>query len=464
MVTLGVVVLFFGVAFLLKYAVDRGLLSIELRLIAAALGGIGMLVFGWRTREAKPPFSRVLQGGGVGVLYLTVFAAYRLYDLIPSAPTFLLLVAFMVLSALLAVLQDSRALAMLGTVGGFLAPVLASTGQGSHVALFSYYIVLNIGILSISWFKSWRSLNLAGFVFTFVLSGGWAVRYYRPEFFSTTEPFLIAFFAMYVAIAVMFALRQEPRLVGLPGLFVPGEDLDTVEAGFLEGLQEQVFAEGPGNASAPELGIRPQVLGDVFVADDVGDHHPAAPLENAMHLLEEHGFGPRIDQVEYAVAHDDVNGGCRDRWMLSSLACFPLLDGIEVVGGSDRVSLETSFEPTVIKSEILNLALMELDVVIAERVSDRRSMLFSECQHVVVHVDANDTTFGPHDLRRDVANLAPTASEIQNRLSLTKVFRRIAAAVVPLEYLLGNDRQIPRVVVHRAAELGLALRGGQGVA
>ncbi len=235
MVTLGVVVLFFGVAFLLKYAVDRGLLSIELRLIAAALGGIGMLVFGWRTREAKPPFSRVLQGGGVGVLYLTVFAAYRLYDLIPSAPTFLLLVAFMVLSALLAVLQDSRALAMLGTIGGFLAPVLASTGQGSHVALFSYYIVLNIGILSISWFKSWRSLNLAGFVFTFVLSGSWAVRYYRPEFFSTTEPFLIAFFVMYVAIAVMFALRQEPRLVGLvDGTLVFGVPL--VTAAFQAGL------------------------------------------------------------------------------------------------------------------------------------------------------------------------------------------------------------------------------------
>ena len=68
---------------------------------------------------------------------------------------------------MLAVLQDARALAVLGIVGGFLAPMLASTGSGNHVALFSYYAMLNSAIFGIAWFKAWRVLNVLGFVFTF---------------------------------------------------------------------------------------------------------------------------------------------------------------------------------------------------------------------------------------------------------------------------------------------------------
>lgn len=207
-VTVGVVVLFFGVAFLLKYAVERALFPIELRLASAAVFGGTLLVLGWRTRAARPGFGLALQGGGVGILYLTVFAAFRLYSLVPGTMAFVLLFLFVALSAVLAVAQDSLALATLATVGGFLAPVLTSTGQGSHVALFSYYALLNAGILATAWFRSYRLLNILGFLFTFVISSSWGYRYYRPEFFATTEPFLVAFFLLYVAIAVVFALRH----------------------------------------------------------------------------------------------------------------------------------------------------------------------------------------------------------------------------------------------------------------
>ncbi len=208
-VTVGVVVLFFGVAFLLKYAVERELFPIELRLASSALGGIVLLLLGFRSRIARPGFGLALQGGGVGVLYLTVFAAFRLYSLVPGTLAFALLFLFVALSAVLAVAQDSLALATLATVGGFLAPVLTSTGQGSHVALFSYYALLNAGILATAWFRSYRLLNLLGFLFTFVISSSWGYRYYRPEYFATTEPFLIVSFLLYVAIAVVFALRHR---------------------------------------------------------------------------------------------------------------------------------------------------------------------------------------------------------------------------------------------------------------
>ena len=212
LVRVGVIVLFFGVAFLLKYAAERDLLPIELRLTAVALGGIALLIVGWRLRAKRPGYALMLQGGGVGVLYLTVFTALRLYQMLPAELAFGLLAGIAIFSAVLAVLQDSRSLAITGAAGGFLAPILASTGGGSHVALFGFYAVLNAGILGIAYYKAWRELNLVGFAFTFIISLLWGSKFYRPDLFSSTEPFLVLFFLSYVAIAVLFALRQAPRL------------------------------------------------------------------------------------------------------------------------------------------------------------------------------------------------------------------------------------------------------------
>jgi uncharacterized membrane protein len=212
LVRVGVVVLFFGVAFLLKYAYEHTQVPIEVRLIGVALGAAVMLVIGWRLRQRKPVYALAMQGGGVGLLYLTVFGAFRLFNLIPGEAAFFILVAMAMLSAVLAVLQNALSLAILGVSGGFLAPVLASTGGGSHVMLFSYYAVLNAGVLGIALYRAWRPLNVLGFVFTFGIGAMWGARYYRPDLFGSTEPFLVLFFLEYVAIAVLFALRQAPQL------------------------------------------------------------------------------------------------------------------------------------------------------------------------------------------------------------------------------------------------------------
>src|SRR5882724_3429940 len=212
LVRVGVVVLFFGVAFLLKYAYEHTHVPIEVRLIAVAMGAGVMLVIGWHLRSRKPVYALAMQGGGVGLLYLTVFGAFRLFNLIPGEAAFFLLVAIAVFSAVLAVLQNALSLAVLGVSGGFLAPVLTSTGGGSHVMLFSYYAVLNAGVLGVALYKAWRPLNVVGFVFTFGIGAVWGARFYRPELFDSTEPFLVLFFVQYVVIAVLFALRQAPQL------------------------------------------------------------------------------------------------------------------------------------------------------------------------------------------------------------------------------------------------------------
>jgi uncharacterized membrane protein len=211
-VRVGVVVLFFGIAFLLKYAYEHTHVPIELRLTGVCIAAIVLLIIGWRLREKRPGYALALQGGGVGVFYLTVFAAFRLYHVLPPEAALVLLFFIAALSAALAVLQDAQSLAALGASGGFLAPILASTGGGSHVMLFSYYAMLNLGILGIAWFKAWRPLNVLGFAFTFGIGTLWGTQYYQPELFSSTEPFLLLFFAMYLAIPVLFARRQAPEL------------------------------------------------------------------------------------------------------------------------------------------------------------------------------------------------------------------------------------------------------------
>lgn len=213
-VKVGLLVLFTGVGFLIKYAAEHSMLPVEIRAIGIGLTGMALLAVGWRLRHRKGIYALLLQGGGVGVMYLNVFGAAKLYNLIPAQGALAVMVALVALSGLLAVLQNAKYLAFYGAAGGFLAPVLASTGGGSHVMLFSYYALLNLGIVGIAWHRSWRELNLLGFIFTFAIGGIWGAKFYQPAFFPSVEPFLILFFILFVTIAVLFALRQPVQLKG----------------------------------------------------------------------------------------------------------------------------------------------------------------------------------------------------------------------------------------------------------
>lgn len=209
---IGVLLLFIGVGFMVKYAAEHAHFPIEWRLASIVVVAIVMLGIGWRLRTQRPGYAMVVQGGAIGILYLTVFAALQLYHLLPPAFAFVLLVWIALTAAFLAIRQDAMALAIVGAVGGFLAPLLASTGDGNHVLLFGYYLVLNVGVFAVAWFKAWRPLNLVGFVFTFAIGTLWGSRFYRPDLFATTEPFLVAFFLFYLAIPIAYAWRRSVTL------------------------------------------------------------------------------------------------------------------------------------------------------------------------------------------------------------------------------------------------------------
>ena len=204
-VRVALVVLFVGFGIGIRYAAQLGLFPVEARLAAAGLSGLGLVVLGWWLRERSEAFALAVQGGGVGLLYLTVYAAYALVGLLGAPVALALMAAVSLLGGVLAVIQNAPGLAFLGILGGFAAPVVASTGSGSHVLLFSYYLALGLGLGALVWRRGWRALAVLGAVGTFGVGGWWGGLEFRPELYATTQPFLVAFFALYVVLALRLA-------------------------------------------------------------------------------------------------------------------------------------------------------------------------------------------------------------------------------------------------------------------
>lgn len=216
-VKVGVLVLFAGVAALIRHAAEQGWLAmaIELRLAGiAALAALG-LGFGWRQRARRRVFALSLQGGAIGVLLMVLFAASQRYALLPLPLAFGLSVVLVAGLGVLGVMQNALALAVLGTLAGFLAPLWLASGPGQPAVLFGYYALLNLGIFAMAWYRPWRILNLLGFLATFVIATAWGVLSYRPADFAIAQPFLLLFFGLYLLIPIFHARHRPPRAGGI---------------------------------------------------------------------------------------------------------------------------------------------------------------------------------------------------------------------------------------------------------
>ena len=227
----GVGILFIGLAFLAKYASEHTQVPVEVRLAGIGAVALPLLGLGWKLRSSRPAYAQALQGGAVAVLYLTLFAAFRGYGVIAAGPVFVLMVAVAALAAALAVLQDARWLALIGAVGGYATPLLVSTGSSNVLALFSYYLVLGLGVAAVAWFRSWRWLSVAAFVFTYGVGGAWGVFSYASEHYAISQAFVIAYFLLFNAVLFMPARRASTE---------PGERW--VNGSLLFGLPTITFA------------------------------------------------------------------------------------------------------------------------------------------------------------------------------------------------------------------------------
>jgi len=207
LVKVGVLILFLGLAFLLRYTAERVTVPVELRYAGVALSGVALLALGWFLRNKRRDYALILQGMAIGVFYLTTLSAMKLHTLISPEVGFGFMFMVSVLSAILAVLQNAPVLAIVAAIEGFATPVLISTGENRPLGLFTYLAVLDIGIFVVAWFNAWRVLNLIGFVGTFALALGWAERSYTDSQYGIVQPFLIFFFVLFALIGLLFARR-----------------------------------------------------------------------------------------------------------------------------------------------------------------------------------------------------------------------------------------------------------------
>lgn len=199
----GLVILFVGLVFLARLV--AGSFSLEARLATIAAAGAGLLGFGFSRRTTKPEYSLHLQGAGVAVMYLTVFASGRIYEVMPSGAAFAFMVVIAVLGAVLAVMQDSLVMALAAFLGGYAVPVLLGGDAKTPLPLFTYFTVLNLAVLGIAWKKSWRPLNLLGFFATFGMATLWGVTSYTADHYMVSQVFLALSVAIFLAMAVLYA-------------------------------------------------------------------------------------------------------------------------------------------------------------------------------------------------------------------------------------------------------------------
>lgn len=225
-VKVGLAMLFLGLVFLARFAAEHVTLPLELRLAGIGATGVLLLGIGWRLRNRSRAYGLLLQGGGVGVIYLTLFAALKLAGLEPLALVFVLMLAVSLLAALLAVHQDAQALAVAAALGGYATPLLLSSGGGAIAMLLAYYFLLGLGVALVAWFKHWPRLNLIAFGFTALVAGAWAARGYTAADYPVAQGFLIAFWLLFTAVLLMPGRRaqetelwlQSTLLFGTPAL------------------------------------------------------------------------------------------------------------------------------------------------------------------------------------------------------------------------------------------------------
>jgi len=164
----GIVAILFGVSFFLKWSFDNDLIGPAGRVLLGGVAGIAFLLAGLllHPRRDLPFLSEGLAGGGLGMLYLSLFAAHALYDLLASGPTFAGMFAVTLAGAGVSVATRREATAVLAVLGGLLTPVLVRVPQPDERRLLAYLVVLNALVLLIARFRTWPALNRLAWVGT----------------------------------------------------------------------------------------------------------------------------------------------------------------------------------------------------------------------------------------------------------------------------------------------------------
>jgi len=218
---IGAVALIIGIGFFLKYAFDNNWITEWMRVVIGIVIGGVCLFGGYRThRQGLPVFAQGLVGAGIGILYLSIYSAFNFYHLLPQWMAFIVMSLVTILTFVHAIYYNSLATAILGWLGGYLTPFMLSTGHADQIGLFSYLLILNTGLLSITHRKdSWFVLRPLTFISTWFVYLIWHTQYYSDDKLWTTALFLTLFWIMFYISEIIHAQRRKQDLQMLTILF-----------------------------------------------------------------------------------------------------------------------------------------------------------------------------------------------------------------------------------------------------
>ncbi len=215
-----VLLLLFAVAFFLQQAFEYGWIGPLGRVALGMAGGVALIGAGlsYYQRDYRI-FSQMLTSAGAVLLYLTTYAAFGFYDLLPRQPAGVFLVIVVLAIAGLALLYDAFAIALMGVIGGLLTPILLSTGQDQYRELFLYLGVLNLGVVLLLVLRSWPIVGTVALAGTQLLFAGWMDQHFHPEKLGACLLFQLWLFVLYLLPAVASGW-QTPR-ANAPGSPAP---------------------------------------------------------------------------------------------------------------------------------------------------------------------------------------------------------------------------------------------------
>ena len=192
---IGGLALFLGVAFFVKYSFEHNLISPELRVAIGFVVGASLVIGGLLLkRKENAVTAQTLCATGILVLYAVTFACrgYYHFAFFGLIPTFLLMTLITAVAFLLAVRLNAMVVAVLGIAGGFLTPVLLSTGEDYPLGLFGYIALLDVGLFAVAQRRRWNALPILGAVGTALIQLAWMTTFFVPEKYFADNKVLVA--------------------------------------------------------------------------------------------------------------------------------------------------------------------------------------------------------------------------------------------------------------------------------
>ncbi|MEP7238630.1 MAG: DUF2339 domain-containing protein, partial [Ferruginibacter sp.] len=213
---IGIAILVLAIGYFVKYAIDQNWIGPVARVAIGILCGGILIALAHRFRNSYRGFSSVLAGGGIAVFYFTITLAFQQFQLFSQTTAFVIMIVITIFAVALALLYDKQELAIIALVGGFLAPLLVSTGDGNYKVLFTYLVILNSGLLVIAYNKAWRLLNLLSFIFTVLMFGSWLFSLnYDEQDITYRNGFLFAtvFYLLFLVINIAHNIKEKKKFI-----------------------------------------------------------------------------------------------------------------------------------------------------------------------------------------------------------------------------------------------------------